>query len=110
MLLRLRSGCVRSFLLADRIEDADETALIAREDGNQTVQRALERAHQFGKELDLRGECGERRDLRGIDERAVEIRRFDVEFFDAVGKGLEGFGGRDGIFAREENNVFFTTA
>ncbi len=85
-------------MLADLIEDADEAALIAREDVDQTRDRSLERADETGEEFDFRGKRGQLGNALGIDDVTVDIRGFDFNGLVRIAERLEGFGRGDGIF------------
>src|ERR1700722_18213340 len=99
----LSCGSGGFFLLADRIEDADETALVACQHGDDAVERALERPYQTGEELDLRGERGELGDALGIDDLSVDVGGLDLDRLVGVAEGLEGLRGRDRIVAGEND-------
>src|ERR1700679_2474773 len=100
----LSCGSGGFFLLADRIEDADETALVACEHGHQTVKRALERPNQTAKKLDFRGEGSELGNALRIDDLAVDVRRFDFDGLVGLAEGqFERFRGRDRIVAGEND-------
>src|SRR5580658_6500568 len=90
----LSCGSGGFFLLADRIEDADETALVAREHGHQTVKRALERPYQSGEQLGFRGQRGEHGHALGIDDLPVDVGGLDRDRLVGVAEGLEGLRGR----------------
>src|ERR1700735_924685 len=94
----LSCGSGGFFLLADRIEDADETALIARQNVDQAGDRALERADQPSEELDLRRERCQLSDTLGIDDLTVDVGGFDLDRLVRIAEGLEGLGGRNRVF------------
>src|ERR1700730_8799978 len=99
----LRSGLIRGLLLADRVEDADEAALVAAEDVDESVQRGLERPDEFREQLLLGGKGGERLDLRRVDELSVDVGGFDVDRFGLVRERLDGLGRCDGICTGEDD-------
>ena len=70
---------------------------------DETAQRAGERADQPSDEFDLRRHRGERFDLLGIDDLAVDVGRFDSSFLVVVGKRLECFRRRDRVLAGKDD-------
>src|ERR1700730_12007662 len=99
----LRSGLIRGLLLADRVEDADEAALVAAEDVDESVQRGLERPDEFREQLLLGGKGGERLDLRRVDELSVDVGGSDVDRVGLVRERLDGLRPRYGVFAGEDD-------
>src|SRR5262249_9800011 len=92
------------FLLPDRIEHADETALITGEHGDQPAKRTGERADEARNKFLLRRKLRELLDLRCVDDLTVNVRSFDGHALVRIAKGFQGFVWGDGMLPGKDNS------